>query len=39
VTRALSRLQDKGLIAVQGKEITLRDPALMNDLLLAADCG
>lgn len=39
VTRALSRLQDKGLIAVQGKEITLRDPASMNDLLQAVDCG
>lgn len=33
VTRALSRLQDKGFIAVQGKEIILRDPASMNDLL------
>lgn len=39
VTRALSRLQDKGLIAVQGKEITLRDPASLNDLLQAADCN
>lgn len=39
VTRALSRLQDRGLIAVQGKEITLRDPASLNELLLAADCA
>lgn len=39
VTRALSRLQDKGLIAVKGREITLRDPASMNDLLQAADCA
>lgn len=38
VTRALSRLQDKGLIAVQGKEIVLRDPASMNDLLQTAAC-
>lgn len=36
VTRALSRLQDKGFIAVQGREIILRDPASMNDLLQAA---
>ncbi len=36
VTRALSRLQDKGFIAVQGKEIILRDPASMNDLLQTA---
>lgn len=38
VTRALSRLQDKGLIAVQGKEITLCDTASMNDLLQTVDC-
>ena len=38
VTRALSRLQDKGLIAVQGREIVLCDPASMNDFLQAADC-
>lgn len=37
VTRALSRLQDKGFIAVQGKEIILRDPASMNDLLQAVN--
>lgn len=38
VTRALSRLQDQGLIVVQGKEITLCDPAALSDLLQAADC-
>lgn len=38
VTRALSRLQDKGLIAVRGKEIVLCDPASMNDFLQMADC-
>ncbi len=39
VTRALSRLQGSGLIHVQGKEITLRDPVSMRHLLQTADCA
>lgn len=37
VTRALSRLQNKGLITVQGREIALCDPASTNGCLQAAD--
>jgi CRP/FNR family transcriptional regulator len=38
VTRALTRLQSSGLIQVRGKEIVLRDPVSMNELLQTADC-
>lgn len=39
VTRALSRLQDKGLIAVHGREVVLCDPASLNDFLRAVECN
>ena len=39
VTRALSRLQERGFITVNGKDILLRDPDSMNELLQAADCN
>jgi len=39
VTRALSRLQGRGLLAVQGKKITLLDPVSMQGLMRADSCG